>query len=119
MRAIIHQVIKVYRLSFFLFVNIVFEGLIRLREGIEWPHSRMDVWETAVGRPPRSNAAMMLLFEGEEVDIIAASDQNQLPTGGVASVCSCSGHANQNCDLPHAPEVASQKSQQNRRPGLR
>ena len=73
MRAIIHQAIKVYRLSFFLFVNIVFEGSIRLREGIEWPYSRIDVWETAVGRPPQSNAAMMLLFEGEEVDIIGAS----------------------------------------------
>jgi hypothetical protein len=34
----------------------------------------MDVWETTVGRPPKSNAAMMLLFEGEEVDVIAASD---------------------------------------------
>jgi hypothetical protein len=27
-----------------------------------------------VGRPPQSNAAMTLLFEGEEVDVIAASD---------------------------------------------
>jgi hypothetical protein len=34
----------------------------------------MDVWETTVGRPPQSNAAMTLLFEGEEVDVIAASD---------------------------------------------
>src|SRR5947209_2701816 len=75
MRAIVHQAIKVYRLSFFLFAKIVFERLIRLREGIEWPHSRMDVWETVVGRPPQSNASMMLLFAGEEEDIIAASDK--------------------------------------------
>jgi len=70
----IHQVIKVYRLSFFLFVNICFEGSIRLRGGIEWSHSCMDVWETTVGRPPKSNAAMTLRFEGKEVDVIAASD---------------------------------------------
>jgi hypothetical protein len=76
MRAIIHRVIKVYRLSFFLFVNTVFERLIRLREGIEWPHARMDVWETAVGQPPPSNATIVLPFEGEEADIIAASDES-------------------------------------------
>jgi hypothetical protein len=97
MRAIIHQVIKVYRLSFFLFVNIVFEGLIRLREGIERPHSRMDVWETAVGRPSLSNAAMMLLFEGGEVEVIGASDKTSYLLKGVISMCSYSRHANQNC----------------------
>jgi hypothetical protein len=34
----------------------------------------MDIGETTVGWPAQSNEAITLLFEGEEVDVIAASD---------------------------------------------